>query len=323
MEVIYQQTTTAPIFTDSKYLWESGIISQSTLPIPEPGDTAYNLSRSIRALSRGLRSGNCIEFLQVIDFEFQINNPAKIDRDYRYYKAKDYCGTYQVLRDGIATELGHTGFFEVSDGRSRLINKFRVNVLSEYISHEWLQQQLQISGQLKSCNFDLAPSFFPDPVSGTLVAGFSLVPAEEDKPNAVLEFDRRFLWTNDNEAYPYSALGNTGTYYPALDLSGFWYNLGLYLYEGADIISITEAIGLDVLVPIEIPPTLARSISINPSCGAQPSCDAQWDIALAANPGWVSQAACEAISGVDCFVGEWVCPSDPTYTKPIWFGQGT
>lgn len=319
MDPIFQQTTVNPVLEDRKYRWESGIIPTG-LRLPEPTSATYELFRYARALSRGYRSGDSLHLTQTIDFEFQITNPAKIDRDYRYYKSKDYCGTWQVLADGGIVQLNHGGFFQVAEGGSRLINNFVLNVMDDIRPEEYLLQQLQFSGEIKSCNFDLSPSVFPDPNTGFPVAGFSLIPPTNERPNALIEMQNRFLWTNDDLDYPYSTLGNTGTYYNAVNLTNFWYYLGLYVFEGAEITSITETIGVDSLIPIQIPATVFPSIAIPPLCGIPAAaCDNLWDIFLQEQSNrYQDQQTCNEASLGFCSPNTWVCPTDSTDTRIYW-----
>lgn len=320
---IYSSTLVAPALINRKFRYET-YLKNNSIPIPEPGSALYNNALWARALSRGLRSGDQLQITQIFNIELAIDNPEKIDLDFRYYTPKAYIGTYQVSGGG-GVRLGSTGFLEVGNGNNQIINQFNLQVVSEVSPTDFLHMQNQLVGQLDACNFDLLPSIIEDPITGTPTPGFSLKFSDPDKPAATLLHDRRFFWDGDIGNYPFPTFGNTGTFVLDFDYDGAIKDLDLYIYEGASIVSINEQILVDTLVPVIIPPTIARQTDEFPICGiGEPTCADLFQELLDSNPAlYPTLAQCEANSLGFCDQVIWVCPSDSTQTFSYWITGGT
>lgn len=319
MDTIYQSTVVAPVLNNRKYLFES-YLNNNSLPIPEPGDPAYTLNSALRGLARGLNSGDVIHFIQTIDIELAINVPHKIDIDYRYFKPKNYCGTYQILGGG-GVRVGQTGFLEIGNGNNRILHKFQIQILNELEPIKYMITQQQFVQQLDMCNFELLPGIIIDPSSGGPVAGFFGKFQEPDRPAGTIKSDYRFFWDGDTTTYPFGQMGNTGTYFLQFDFTSCINELGLYIYEGCEIVSITEAIGIDAIVPRIIPPSIVRSTAEFPLCGLAtgPDCDDEFDSFIANDPNaFDGEAPCLASGAVQCEIAQWQCPSDATDIRDYW-----
>lgn len=316
----YSETHIIPAITgnDRSYLWESYLIGEP-FPIPEVNDPTNALSSFRRALAFGLRTGNSIEVTQKIEVEIGVDNPAKIDVDYRYYSPKNYCGTWQQFTgDSIISNGG--GYFDNAMGRNALVNRFHLTVLSEFVPSEYLQFQSQYRADLIPCNWRLQPDVFPDQGTGVPVAGFSLVTGTPESPSALLNIDSRFLWLNQDDNYPHSSIGITGAYRENLNLDNLWYKIGMYFYEGCYGISVRNSLSIDSIEQIVIPATIENSVALLPECSSLGSnCSAQFDLYLQSSSGvFLSQQACVNSGAVVCLPTTWVCPSDPSYTREVW-----
>jgi hypothetical protein len=195
-------------------------------------------------------------------------------------------------------------------------------VVGEQNYLERWSNQLQLSGEIKSCRWELLPSIVLDD-AGTPTAGFKLVNAEENKPNGIIELQSRFFWPGAPSDYPYPSIGNTGVFQPLEDLASAWYRVGMYVFPGATIVSVSEEFWADVILPIDIPAAPSPSISLNPVCTFEVDCQTQFESLINNNPDtYLSLAICQAQSELPCVQTTWTCPTDPTDVRTIWISQG-